>query len=80
MTNPCNIFFENKEGAKLEVYCYALKKDKIDKLIIMLKEKNFKLLSVDVKSIKAIKEAHFREIYQARKELEKEGFSWSEKP
>ena len=46
----------------------------------MLEEKNFNLVSVDLKSIKAIKEGNYHEIYQARKRLEKEGFSWSEKP
>ena len=45
----------------------------------MLEEKNFNLVSVDLKSIKAIKEGNYHEIYQARKRLEKEGFSWSEK-
>jgi len=39
----------------------------------------FKYISVDTKSIKAAKEGHFREIYQAQKRLEKEGFSWSGK-
>jgi hypothetical protein len=39
----------------------------------------FKYISVDPKSIKAVKEGNNREIYQARKKLEKEGFSWSEK-
>ncbi|MBA7548216.1 hypothetical protein ES705_40663 [subsurface metagenome] len=33
----------------------------------------------DPKSIKAVKVGNNREIYQARKKLEKEGFSWSEK-
>jgi len=36
-------------------------------------------MSVDIKSIKAVKEGHFREIYQTKKKLEKEGFSWSGK-
>ena len=31
----------------LEVYCYALKKGEVDELIIMLEEKNFKLVFVD---------------------------------
>jgi len=43
----------------------------------MLEEKNFKLVFVDKNSIKAVKEDNYREIYQARKKLEKEGFSWS---
>ena len=61
----------------LEVYCYALKKGEVDELIIMLEEKNFKLVFVDKNSIKAVKEGNSREVYQARKKLEKEGFSWS---
>jgi len=69
----------NEEGSKLEVYCYALKKGEVDELIIMLEEKNFKLVFVDKNSIKAIKEGNYREIYQDRKKLEKEEFSWSEK-
>ena len=36
-----------------------------------------KSVSVDSNSIKAIKEGNYREIYQAKKKLEKEGFSWS---
>ena len=39
----------------------------------------FKYISVDTKSIKAVKESYFRKIYQAKKKLEKEGFSWSGK-
>lgn len=62
----------------LEVYCYALKKGEVDNLIKMLEEKNFKLVFVDRNSIKAVKEGNYREVYQARKQLEKEGFSWSE--
>ncbi len=45
----------------------------------MLEEKNFKLVFVDKNSIKTVKEGNCREVYQARKKLEKEGFSWSEK-
>ena len=63
----------------LEVYCYGLKKGEVDELIIMLEENKFKLVFVDKNSIKAVKENSYREVYQARKRLEKEGFSWSEK-
>ena len=45
----------------------------------MLEEKKFKLVFVDRNSIKAVKEGNYREVFQARKKLEKEGFSWSEK-
>ena len=61
----------------LEVYCYDLEKGEVDELTIMLEEKNFKFVSVDINSIKAVKEGNYREVYQARKKLEKEGFSWS---
>jgi len=63
----------------LEVYCYDLEKGEVDELIILLEENNFKLIFVDGNSIKAIKEDNYRKVYQARKQLEKEGFSWSEK-
>jgi len=43
----------------------------------MLEEKNFNLFSVDRNSIKAVKEGNYWEVYQARKKLEKEGFSWA---
>jgi len=39
----------------------------------------FNYISVDTKSIKAIKEGNYHEIYQARKKLEKEGFGWTGK-
>jgi len=60
----------------LEVYCYALKKGEVDELVIILEERNFKLVFVDRNSIKADKEGNYREVYQARKKLEKEGFVW----
>ena len=63
----------------LEVYCYDLEKGEVDELIILLEENNFKLAFVDGNSIKAIKEDSYRKVYQARRQLEKEGFSWSEK-
>jgi len=37
----------------------------------MLEEKNFMLFFVDRNSIKAVKEGNYREVYQARKKLEK---------
>ena len=63
----------------LEVYCYDLKKGEVDELIILLDENKFKLVFVDKNSIKAVKEGNLREVYRARKKLEKEGFSWTEK-
>jgi len=58
-------------------YCYALKKGEVDELIILLEETKFKFIFVDKNSIKVVKEGNHREIYRARKKLEKEGFSWS---
>jgi hypothetical protein len=55
----------------LEVYCDNLKRDDIKELLALLEGLLFKYISVDTKSIKAIKEGHFREIYQAQKKLEK---------
>jgi len=63
----------------LEIYCDNIKRDEIKELLALLEELIFKYISVDTKSIKAIKEGHFREIYKAKKKLEKEGFSWSGK-
>jgi len=48
-------------------------------LLTLPEEIYFKYISVDTKSIKAVKEGYFRKIYQAKKKLEKEGFSWSGK-
>ncbi|PKP58966.1 hypothetical protein CVT91_07555 [Candidatus Atribacteria bacterium HGW-Atribacteria-1] len=61
----------------LEVYCYDLEKGEVDELIILLEENNFKLVFVDGNSIKAVKEDNYRKVYQARRQLEKVGFSWS---
>ncbi|MDO9554980.1 MAG: hypothetical protein Q7J40_00150 [Atribacterota bacterium] len=46
-------------------------------LLTLLEDIYFKYISVDTKSIKAVKEGDYHKIYQARKKLEKEGFSWS---
>ena len=62
----------------LEVYCDNVKRDEIKELLALLQKLLFKYISVDTKSIKAVKEDHFRDIYQARKKLEKEGFGWTE--
>jgi hypothetical protein len=45
--------------------------------LILLEDIVFQYISVDTKSIKAVKEDNYREVFQARKKLEKEGFSWS---
>ena len=63
----------------LEVYCDNLKRDEIKELLTLLEGIIFNYISVDTKSIKAVKEGNYHKIYQARKKLEKEGFSWSEK-
>jgi len=62
-----------------EVYCDNLKRDEIKELLALLEDIKFKYISVDTKTIKAVKVGNNREIYQARKKLEKEGFNWSEK-
>ncbi len=58
---------------------FALKKGEVDELIILLEEIKFKFIFIDKNGIKAIKEGNRREVYWARKKLEKEGLSWSEK-
>jgi len=47
-------------------------------LLTLLEDIYFKYISVDTKSIKAVKEGNNHKIYQARKKLEKKGFTWSE--
>jgi len=61
----------------LEIYCNNLKRDEIKELLTLPEGIIFNYISVDTKSIKAVKEGHFREVYQAKKKLEKEGFSWA---
>ena len=75
-----NKYIKDEDNSILEVYCDNLKRDEIKELLALLEDVHFKYISVDTKSIKAIKEGNYREIYQAKKRLEKEGFSWSEKP
>ncbi len=74
-----NKYSENEEDSILEVYCYDLKSGEVDELMILLEEIKFKFIFVDKNSIKAVKEGNYRKVYQARKKLEKEGFSWSGK-
>lgn len=63
----------------MRFYCYDLKSGEVDELVILLEEIKFKFTFVDKNSIKAVKEGNYRKIYQDRKKLEKEEFSWSEK-
>ena len=72
-------YIKDEDNSIPEVYCDNLKRDEIKDLLTLFEDINFKYISVDTKSIKAIKEGNYREIYQARIKLEKEGFSWSEK-
>lgn len=72
-----NKYIKDEDNSILEVYCDNLKRDEIKELLALLEDIYFKYISVDEKSIKAIKEGNYREIYQAKKKLEKEGFSWS---
>ncbi|MBA7495884.1 hypothetical protein ES702_06480 [subsurface metagenome] len=75
-----NKYIKDEDNSVLEVYFDNLKRDEIKELLALLESVKFKYISVDTKTIKAVKEGHFREIYQAQKKLEKEGFGWSEKP
>ncbi|GAI89257.1 unnamed protein product [marine sediment metagenome] len=75
-----NKYIKDEDNSILEVFCDNLKRDEIKELLTLLEGIYFKFISVDTKTIKAIKEGNSREIYQTRKKLEKEGFSWSEKP
>jgi len=74
-----NRYIKNEDNSILEVYCDNVNRDEIKGLLALLEKITFKYISVDSKSIKAVKVANNREIYQARKKLEKAGFSWSEK-
>ncbi len=75
-TRLFNKYIKDEDNSILEVYCDNLKRDEIKELLALLEGLIFKYISVDTKSIKAIKEGNNREIYQARKKLEKAGFSW----
>ena len=66
-----NKYIKDEDNSILEIYCDNLKRDEIKGLLTLLEDIYFKYISVDAKSIKAIKEGHFREIYQAKKKLEK---------
>ena len=74
-----NKYIKDEDNSILEIYCDNIKRDEIKELLALLEGLIFKYISVDTKSVKAIKEGNNREIYQAQKKLEKEGFSWSEK-
>jgi len=74
------IYIKDEDNSILEIYCDNLKRDEIKELLALPERLLFKHISVDTKNIRAVKEGHFRETYQAMKKLEKEGFSWSEKP
>jgi len=81
LIRPFNKYIKDEDNSMLEVYCDNIKRDEIKELITLFEDTKFKYISVDVdtKSLKAVKEGNYREIYQARKKLEKEGFTWSEK-
>ncbi len=75
-----NKYIKDEDNSILEIYCDKIRRDEIKELLALLEGINFKYISVDTKSIKAVKEGDYHKIYQARKKLEKEEFSWSEKP
>jgi len=70
-----NKYIKDEDNSILEVYCDNLKRDEIKELLALLEGIGFKYISVDTKSIKAVKEGDYHKIYQARKKLEKEGFT-----
>ena len=72
-----NKYIKDEDNSILEIYCDNLKRDEIKELLALPERLLFKYISVDTKNIRAVKEGHFRETYQAMKKLEKEGFSWS---
>jgi len=74
-----NKYINDEDNSTLEVYCDNLKRDEIKELLTLLEDIYFKFIFVVENSIKAVKEGNYRGVYQARKKLEKEGFSWSEK-
>ena len=76
-----NRYIKDEDNSILEVYCDNLKRDEIKELLTLLEDIYFGYISIDTdtKSIKVVKEGNHRKIYQARKKLEKEGFSWSHK-
>ena len=54
-----NKYSENEDNSILEVYCDNLKRDEIKELLAVPEGLIFKYISVDTKTIKAIKEGHF---------------------
>ncbi|GAG97807.1 unnamed protein product [marine sediment metagenome] len=72
-------FSYDDENYKLEIYCYILKVGEIEELIKGLEEKNFKLTFIDSDNIRGELElAEYSKIVEIRKQLEEEGFAWSE--
>jgi len=74
-----NKYIKDEYNSILKVYCDNLKRDEIKESLALLENMYFKFTFVDKNSIKAVKEGNYRKIYQDRKKLEKEEFSWSEK-
>lgn len=65
---------------KLEVYCYALEVGEVEELIKSLEDKGFKLTFIDSDSIRGELQLDlYSQIQQIRKQLDEEGFTWSEK-
>ena len=57
-----NKYIKDEDNSILEIYCDNLKRDEIKELLALLEGLIFKYISVDRKSIKAVKEGYFREI------------------
>ena len=64
---------------KLEIYCSRLEPVEVDKLVKTLVGQNFRLTYVGGDTIRAQLElVKYPEIIKVMKQLEKEGFFWSE--
>ena len=71
-------FSFDDQNYKLEIYCTMLKAGEVEELIKSLEEKGFKLTFIDGDSIRGeLEKAQYPDIVKIRKQLEKEGFTWS---
>ena len=69
---------EGNEKANLKVFCFDEKSGEIDKVVKLLKEKGFTLTHYDSYNVEAEIYGEFNRINRIGKELQKEGFTWSE--
>ena len=64
-----NKYIKDEDNSILKVYCDNLKRDEIKESLALLENMYFKLIFVGENSIKAVKEANYRKVYQTRKKL-----------